>query len=279
MEEVKIEVAEVCSLVKAEDPDFINLLKSQYKDFLSQREPDLTINLQLKEKSIRRDSESEVRIVFRGKAFKIKRGDIEAEVNLKEGVVNLKQGDNIYSFDSFLRILYTILMLERDGFLIHACGVVKDNKGYLFAGLSGTGKTTIANLSSNYIVLSDEIVIVQRANPGRLLRQAQRVGRACELYKIVGTPFCGELQKGGENLSFPLAKLLLLKREKTFWAKRLKYPQAIAKFLSNVLFFSKDLNLNKRLFYLCSEVCQDVPGYEMSFKPDKSFWRIVEKLH
>lgn len=264
MEEVKIEIAEICSLVKTEDLDFISRLKGQYKNFLSKREPDLTINLQLKKGSRERNSNPEVRVVFRGKVFKIKRSDIEAEVNLKEGVVTLKQGDSIYSFDSFLRIFYTILMLERDGFLIHACGVVKDNKDYLFAGLSGTGKTTIANLSSNYIVLSDEIVIVKKVD---------------NVYKIIGTPFRGEFQKGGENLSFPLAKLLLLKREKTFWTKRLNPSQAITKLLSNVLFFSKDSNLNKRLFHLCSELCQDIPCYEMSLKPDKSFWKIIEKLH
>ena len=68
--------------------------------------------------------------------------------------------------------------------------------GFLFAGVSGAGKTTISRLApADVTLLTDEISYLRRNGEG---------------YVAYGTPFAGELAKVGENIRAPLAALYLL---------------------------------------------------------------------
>ncbi|MGB0035547.1 MAG: hypothetical protein WBP79_08750, partial [Candidatus Acidiferrales bacterium] len=52
-----------------------------------------------------------------------------------------------YALDSLLRILLTMILLPRRGFLLHAATVVREGRAYVFMGRSGAGKSTVASLS------------------------------------------------------------------------------------------------------------------------------------
>jgi hypothetical protein len=58
--------------------------------------------------------------------------------------------------------------------LIHAAGVMRGGRGYLFVGPSGAGKSTVAGLSAAHAVLNDEMNLVEWQD-GRL--------------RLIGTPF------------------------------------------------------------------------------------------
>src|SRR4029077_15516862 len=82
------------------------------------------------------------------------------------------------------------------GFLLHSASAIRNGKAFLFAGVSGAGKTTISRLAPPGVaLLSDEISYVRRQDHG---------------YTAFGTPFTGELAKLGENTSAPVAALYLL---------------------------------------------------------------------
>jgi hypothetical protein len=92
----------------------------------------------------------------------------------------VRQNANPYSLDSVLRILHSLILAERGGFLLHAASAICDGRAYLFSGVSGAGKTTMTRL----------------APPGChpayrrnfLPAPARRGG-----YSAFGTPFAGEL--------------------------------------------------------------------------------------
>src|SRR5437879_2603081 len=102
---------------------------------------------------------------------------------------------NQYALDSLLRVLLSWKLLGRRGFLLHAATVVRDGKAYIFTGRSGAGKSTVASLSPEGSVLTDEI---------SLLRREHGVWRA------YGTPFWGEFRAAGSNTSAPVARIVLL---------------------------------------------------------------------
>jgi len=64
-------------------------------------------------------------------------------------------------FQHFLiRFFYTMCAeANLQGFIIHGCGILKDNTPYLFIGHHGSGKTTIA-LNSGGTVLHDDVIIL-----------------------------------------------------------------------------------------------------------------------
>jgi len=74
--------------------------------------------------------------------------------------VALTSPDDV-SINSFLRILYSLALVETRGLVVHAASLVRDGRAYLFSGRSGSGKTTVARLSTDATLLSDELSIVR----------------------------------------------------------------------------------------------------------------------
>jgi len=162
--------------------------------------------------------------------------------------------------NSFLRFLYSLVLLKEPGFLVHAAGLIKNEKGYIFPGKSGVGKTTIARLSPGATLLSDDIPLVKMG--GTPL--------------IFGTPFWGDLAVGGKKTSAPLAGIYFPVKDKKSYTERLKPRQVFEKILPNVVFFFKNEKFSKQLFDLCFDLAAKVPGYELHFLPDFSFWECID---
>ncbi|HJS74350.1 MAG TPA: hypothetical protein VJ921_08695, partial [Vicinamibacteria bacterium] len=82
--------------------------------------------------------------------------------------------------------------------LFHACGAVIANQGFVFAGHSGEGKTTLGGVleSEGTPLLSDERVAVRRAGGGFL---------------VFGTPWPGE-GNAVSNGAHPLGGMFVLKK-------------------------------------------------------------------
>lgn len=78
------------------------------------------------------------------------------------------------------RVLFVNILAHGLGVMLHACGVMLDGKGYVFAGPSDAGKTTLSRLwdeFSDATILGDECLILR-----------QHEGR----FWVYGTPWVGE---------------------------------------------------------------------------------------
>src|SRR3989442_10074637 len=84
--------------------------------------------------------------------------------------------------------------LEVRGLVLHAASLIRRGRAHLFCGPSGSGKTTVARLSPDATLLSDELSIV------RIFDKRAR---------CYGTPFSGELARAGEDRAAPLGGVLL----------------------------------------------------------------------
>jgi hypothetical protein len=74
----------------------------------------------------------------------------------------VRQTVNPYSIDGVLRILHSLILARQGGFLVHAASVVRNGRAFVFAGISGTGKTTISRLAPpDVTLLTDEISYIR----------------------------------------------------------------------------------------------------------------------
>lgn len=95
------------------------------------------------------------------------------------------------------QILIARLLADRNGFFLHSCGAVMDEKGLLFVGHSGAGKSTTARLiASHAAILCDDRNIVRRHADG---------------WKVYGTWCHGDVPEVSSR-SAPLQAILFIEK-------------------------------------------------------------------
>jgi hypothetical protein len=188
----------------------------------------------------------------------LERGDFQARWDPLTGLGRVRQTANPYALDSVLRILHSLVISARGGFLLHAASGICDGRAYLFSGVSGAGKTTMTRLApSDVTLLTDEISYVRPRAAG---------------YFAYGTPFAGELAKTGENTSAPVAALFFLQKGPENRVDDLPPAEAVRRLMRNILFFAEDNELVERLLATACDFVQEVPVRTLTFYPDSRAW-------
>jgi hypothetical protein len=165
-----------------------------------------------------------------------------------------------YALDSLLRILLTMVLLPQRGFLLHGATVVRDGRAYIFFGRSGAGKSTVASLSPEGTVLTDEISLL-------------RYSDGC--WQAHGTPFWGEFRAAGQNRLVPVAGLYLLKQAAEERLETLDVKQALRALLPCVLFFANEKPAHETLLRTLLGLVEQIPCHRLYFRRNAEFWRVV----
>lgn len=117
------------------------------------------------------------------------------------------EGSRDYLNDFLINYIFSLVIqqLQADGkahiFLVHSCGVIHEGRGYLFAGVSGKGKSTIARqlAAAGESLLGDDMVLVSHDIDG---------------WQVHGSPMGGEISRATlVNDSVPLAAIYLIEQE------------------------------------------------------------------
>src|SRR5437879_13754824 len=144
---------------------------------------------------------------------------------------------------------------------MHAASAIRNGRAFLFAGVSGAGKTTISRLApSDATLLTDEISYVRKQG---------------DHYVAFGTPFTGELAKLGENVSAPIAALYLLAKGSENRIETVTPVEATRALLTNLLFFAEDQELVQLTFHSACEFVSRVPVSRLTLVPDARVWELI----
>jgi hypothetical protein len=257
----------------------------------------------------------DVGVRLEGGRWVMERGDFRAEWDPERRRGWVRQSPNPYSIDSVIRILHSLLLAREGGFLVHAASAIRNGRAFLFAGVSGAGKTTLCRMAPpDVVLLTDEISYVrpcnqgmgdrgqgteqrkqgtgnreQRATWGALGNTRQRTDPAesaapslfsipCSLfpaYEAFGTPFAGELERIGENLRAPVAALYLHAQGGENKFEAVSQVEAARALLQNVLFFAQDEELVRRVFQSVLDFVGRVPVRRLIFAPDARVWELI----
>ena len=279
--EARIQVGAFCLSMRFGDPDYAASVRRYYAGFLSDREPDLLIDVEIAmhEERIEVPNALLARKTVKGNRFEFDSGLLKGILNSKgkqcKIVVKnaLLTGSCVRVFEQFLYQVYYTLLKQREPnanpnyLLIHASGVGKEGWGYVFTGPPMSGKSTIAALSSEHTILNDEILIV---------------GTRDRRFYVQSTPFNGEC-KTKEDACLPLRAVFYLKQDERNYLEELDESESIRLFYREVIppspLLSHDMAhaLSETLDF-CIRVVQEMPFYVLHFLPDASFWECIEGL-
>lgn len=259
---VVVEIGGLPILLRSESAHFLQMLQQRYRGFIApSSSPHFEFDINLREAGLTTDPDADVQLQRQDDHWLLTRGDFLAEWEPGVGRGRILQSPNPFSIDSVLRIIHTLILARQGGFLLHAASVVRNERAFLFAGVSGAGKTTISRLAPpDATLLTDEISYIRHQSDG---------------YRACGTPFTGELARAGQNVSAPIATLFLLEKGPHHRVEPVDRGEALRSLLRNILFFAEDQELVKCVFQSAFEFVQSVPVQRLTFAPDQRVWDLI----
>ena len=258
---VVVEIGGLAIRLRCDNAAFIHQIQERYAGFVSFSN-DARFDFEIKlapPGTVSRDED--VRVTWDSGRWLMERGDFRAEWNPATAQGHIQQTINPYSLDSVLRIVHTLLLAREGGFLLHASSAIRNGRAFLFSGVSGAGKTTMAKLAPpDAALLTDEISYVTRHE---------------SRYLAVGTPFFGELARVGENLRAPIEALYLLAKGPENKIEPIEGADAVRGLMENILFFARDPEFVKMVFDTSFDFVNAVPVRRLTFVPDASVWELI----
>lgn len=245
---------------------FFEMLQDRYAGFIGSPNavfdlsPKIEFDVELSDARFG-DPEAGVKVSHSAGRWQMQRGDFRAEWNSTTRRGTIRQSANPYAIDAVLRIVHTLALARQGGMLLHAASAVRNGKAFVFAGVSGAGKTTISRLAPQDVtLLTDEISYVRKTDNG---------------YIAFGTPFTGELAKLGENVSASLAAIYLLAQGTENKIEPVPAAEAVRSLLANVLFFAEEPGIVRQVFQSACELVDRVPISRLTFVPDSRVWGMI----
>jgi hypothetical protein len=267
---VTVEIGGIPIILQPSDPEFCNVLESRYETFATRNAPganDRSANpacrFEIHLDPRGRASDEDARVTREGPLWHFRRGDFDATWDPRAGHGRITQCPNPYSIDTVLRITHSLVLAEEGGFLLHAASAIRNNRAFLFAGVSGAGKTTISRLAPpDATVLTDEISYIRRSGDRN--------------YVAYGTPFAGELARIGANTSAPLQSLYLLVQGPENRIAPISKIAAARAIMRHVLFFAEEKELVAKIFDSVLEFVSRVNVAQLIFTPDARAWELIQ---
>ena len=174
-----------------------------------------------------------------------------------------------YVIRTSIKVVCALLLEQYEGFLLHASGVAVDGQGYLFAGASGAGKTTVARkLSGRAAVLADDAVAVRWDGRG---------------FRAYATPWNMDVVRLGTSQAtkegVPLAAILHLQQSQFDGILVLPSSLAGAKLIAQIMpglnwFGSRQV---QHLLDLSVQLSEEVPGYDLHFTLSGDLWSTLQQ--
>jgi hypothetical protein len=169
--------------------------------------------------------------------------------------------------ETFISTAYLFyFFLHKKGAFIHSCGIADGENGYIFAGPSGEGKSTIAKLAGRRTVLCDEMVLLGRNGDGKK--------------RVFGTPFSGESESS--NRSADCKGIYFIEKSNTTELVRLSTASAAAALLKEGV-MGGFLSINEiqricpypKYLFLLIDLLEGMPCYTLRFRKDNSFLELI----
>jgi hypothetical protein len=162
------------------------------------------------------------------------------------------------------QLLLMFILARREGALIHSAGAVVGGSGFVFAGRSGAGKSTISRqfqAAGTAPLLSDDRIVVRKI---------------AGIYSAYGTPWAGDAQIA-LNRGAPLGALLFLHHGHANRVERVSPRDAFEKLLPMVSVPWYDRVAIEQITSFCEALTWEIPSYDLHFVPTAEVAGFLEK--
>jgi len=154
-------------------------------------------------------------------------------------------------------ILYYLTVMNHD-VMIHASGVNNEGKGFIFSGISGKGKTTMAGLwhKAGAEVIHDDRLIVRKTSHG---------------YVMYNTP----VYENEVPMSSSLDRIFIIEHGKENRLTPVNGAEAVSLVMANCIQHGWGPEVISVLLSSVSDLCAGVPVAKLEFKPESDVIEMI----
>lgn len=149
-------------------------------------------------------------------------------------------------------ILYYLTAINAD-IMIHASGVFYNGNGYLFSGVSGKGKTTMAMLWDNIgaRIIHDDRLIIRNIDG---------------IYRMFNTP----VYKNDVPSDATIDRIFLIEHGNENKMTPVREASSVSRIVANCIQHNYSQDMIARFLGSVSMMCSKIPVATLSFRPDRS---------
>ena len=175
----------------------------------------------------------------------------------REGRLILRGQHKKMAIDNAVMVMYALATAKKGTALFHAAAVSCDNRGYMFLGKSGTGKSTHAGLWVKHI---EGAVLMNDDNPVVRISEGQAM--------VYGSPWSGKTPCY-RNVSCPLGGIVLLSQAPYNQIKRIHGLEAYMTLMSSISGQRWDEGIADGLHQTENELASNMPIWHLECLPDE----------
>lgn len=182
----------------------------------------------------------------------------------REGEIALGSGEldpAPRALENFLRSAVAWLAIDTGGFLLHSASIVRGGRCHLFYGPSDAGKSTLAAMSSEGEVISDDLTLVLRRPDGLV---------------AAGGPFRGTYRRGAAVVgTYAVAGFYRLRKDQRTFVS----PDdggCFADLLGNLPFVVDQMPRHSHLIDRVRSLVEGVRFRYLHFRKDAAFWPSID---
>jgi len=170
------------------------------------------------------------------------------------------------NIDPLFHPLGSLLMIYlshfSSGFLIHAAGIKDNDKGYLFSGVSGIGKSTMSGLwqKQGSTIINDDRLWIQKID---------------NQWMMFNTPMSNYMQ---EPLMANLSKIFLLSQSPENFINQISNSQGALLVLANCIQHLFDKEMTTAHLDSIFDITNQTLVYELGFKPTSEIVSLIRKM-
>jgi hypothetical protein len=211
------------------------------------------------------------RAAFEPKAMRSSFDGVQAEFTLPEGRARVdRRGQatielardlgprEFFTLMNFVRAALAWCLPARGAALLHAAGLVLDDRGFVLVGAEGSGKSTWAARGEDggAIVLSDDVVLIDRSASG---------------HDLLGAPFRSTHRTVRRRGRWPLAAILFPDHGSPARISSVATILAKARIAANLTFIAEAVQSDDQVAGLIDGLATRTPCARLTFPPDPSF--------
>ena len=168
-----------------------------------------------------------------------------------------------HTLEAMIRLTASITLPRKDALILHSSAIEDTRGAYVFSGLSGAGKSTIAALlSDNFPVrrLSDELLLLVRSE-----------GQ----WRLEVAPFTGKVElPWGE--SSPLLSMNFLEQSATNQRTAISPAAAMAELPKHVVTYAHDPHTLSLVLNLVGDLVENISCYRLRFTKQPSVAEVLQ---